>query len=119
MICLIAGVASCTRAYGAPPPGVTIDPALHEWFERQVNQNHGDCCKLADGHILEQEDTRIVDGHYEVRIENYWYPIQPYMMRLAAMDDPNPTGKPIVWYSRIDEMGVYYQIYCFAPGYSG
>ena len=122
-IVLVAAVASCT-ADAKPPQGVTIDPELHEWFERQKNQGGSPCCSVADGHMLEEDAVRIVGDHYEVNINNKWHKIEPRMMRQNALDDPNPTGKAVVWYVLFEPAlynelyeGVY--IYCFAPGYTG
>ena len=99
-------------ALAAPPPGVEIDPALHAWFERQHNVNGGWCCDLGDGHILDDADWRAITGSYEVRIQGVWHTIPVSVMRDPG-NDPNPTGKAIVWYRAF---GPAVTIYCFAPG---
>lgn len=103
----LLGVLAIARVRAEPPAGA--DMTLHAWFERQHNLNGGWCCDIADGHVLEDEDTRIIGGQFEVSINGAWRKIAPWMMRQSAFDDPNPTGHPIVWY-----MGS--AIYCFAPG---
>lgn len=98
----------------APPPGIAINPELHAWFERQHNLNNGWCCNLADGHILEEEEWRVVGNNYEVFIRNQWVKIDSELLRRDPLSDPNPTGKAIVWYAILGENRL--QIYCFASG---
>lgn len=113
MLALAVAVAQAT--FAAPPAGVTVDPALHEWFEKQYNQVGGWCCNLSDGHILDDEDWRTSNGAYEVRIEDVWYPIAPDKLRRGD-GGPNPTGHAIVWYTTGTGQIV---IYCFCPGFEG
>lgn len=107
-----------SNTFADPPPG-PIDPALHAWFERQKNMNGDTCCDLSDGHIISDDDVRIVNGHYEINIEGSWYSFMDYAMRGNALNDPNPTGHPIVWYRNMGGFDGGIVIYCFAPGTSG
>ena len=113
--CLVGSI----PALADPPPGVTVDPELHAWFERQKNQFGGSCCELSDGHIIEDEDVRTTNGYYEVKIEGEWHRIKPHAMRKNALEDPNPTGHPIVWYRKFEQNEHGLSIYCFAPGLIG
>lgn len=114
-------------AYGAPPPGAQIDPALHAWFERQYSRDGSWCCNVSDGHILDESDWRISDAflfgmvpYYEVQIGGKWYPIDEKKIHVNAENDPNPTGHAIVWYAISDDPFMTGQviIFCFAPGTS-
>jgi hypothetical protein len=96
-------------AFAAPPPDA--DPALHEWFERQYNVNGGWCCKESDGHILSDDDWRIVGVGYEVRIDGTWYDVPATAYR-DPVGGPNPTQHAIAWWSP----GEPIVIYCFTPG---
>lgn len=104
-----------TQANARLAPDAVVDPELHAWFERQHAIDGTWCCDLGDGHMVEADDWRHSDDgkHYEVRIEGGWRQIEPGWLRRT--DEPNPTGKGIVWYRvNNDESGLI--IYCFAPG---
>jgi len=114
------------------------------WLERQRNVNNGSCCSNSDGHMLDDNQFRVVGGPpdsrgdmtgrfhpdpnpdgtgvaYEVNINGHWLPVI-YSMIVRQWDaDPNPTGKAIVWYSfdsteRTDANPDGVRIWCFAPG---
>lgn len=102
-------------AEGAPPPGVVVDPALHDWFERQHNKRGGWCCDISDGHMLDDDEWRTGPDGYQVRVDGVWYGILDWQLR-ADMTDPNPTGHAIVWYLKY---GDNVNIFCFAPGWVG
>jgi hypothetical protein len=102
-------------AHAEPPKGVTIEPGLHAWFERQHNANGGWCCDLADGHILTEDQWRGGTKGYEVLIAGRWWPIEPWMYR-NPIGGPNPTGQAIVWYTDAYDGP---RIWCFTPGTEG
>jgi hypothetical protein len=106
------GAVTATEVVSAPPPDADLSGPLHAWFDRQHNVRGGWCCQLADGHILEGDDWRIVGAQYEVRIAGRWHRISDDKLRDPA-GGPNPTGKAVVWYVVVGEVVA---IYCFAPG---
>lgn len=93
----------------APPPDA--DPRLHAWFERQYSVAGAWCCDVSDGHILRNDEWRIVDGHYEVVISGRWQVVPDSALR-DPKGGPNPTGAAIAWYRNG-------HLSCFAPGFSG
>ena len=106
-----------TQPHARLAPGA-VDPVLHAWFERQHSRDGALCCDVADGYLVDDDDWRhSQDGqHYEVKIRGGWRTIQSRWLRRT--DEPNPTGKAIVWYRfSPDEAGL--SISCFAPGYEG
>jgi hypothetical protein len=108
-------VLSSWCACAAPPPGTDLNSALHKWFDSQVVPQ-GDmraglsCCRESDGHIIEEDDWRISDGHYEIHIGDDWVVVRD----TQVLSTQNPTGKPVAWYNRYPNAGAV--VYCFAPG---
>lgn len=76
----------------------------HAWFEAQkVPDGSGrSCCAEADGHILEEEDWRIADGEYQVRIHGSWITFpntgQGHEGNTILGETGNPMGKPVAWW---------------------
>jgi hypothetical protein len=95
-------------AYAAPPPNP--DPVLHAWFDNQYSLAGGWCCRIADGHILSDEEWRSGARGYEVFIGGEWRTVEPETMRNTVRGGPNPTGHAIVWHD------AGFRIWCFAPG---
>lgn len=103
---------------------------IHDlWFAAQRvppgNSNAGmSCCDHSDGHILEEDQWRIADQHYQFKFGDQWITIED--SRVLPYDganpgDPNaagnPIGKPVVWYLTFFEGGGQsMRIYCFKPG---
>jgi hypothetical protein len=118
---LLLGMVS---ASARPPPGSDPESVVGKWFARQTNMRNGSCCGEGDGHRLADNQWRIVGTgtamHYDVQIDNRWYPIEDWQARKQLVEDPNPTGVAIVWYSynRFEGGDGGVQIYCFAPGSS-
>jgi hypothetical protein len=112
---VIAAVATSV-ALALPPPGTDLNSPVHFWFEKQYNLRGERCCDVSDGHILEDKDVRTRAGGYEVQIEGKWYPIRPEVMRDPVRGGANPTGHPIVWYTRTITIKPGLVISCFAPG---
>jgi len=112
----ITATAASSPALTAPPPGTDLNTPTHVWFERQHNIRGQSCCANADGHILDDNDVRINGGSYEVQIEGVWYPVRPEALRDPVNGGPNPTGHPIVWYTRRNTFVPDLVIFCFAPG---
>lgn len=79
-------------------------PEWDQWFADQMQPNGGSvsCCNKADGHVLEDEDVRVVDGDYEVRTASGWLRFpnrglgQPGNTVLGPTG--NPTGHWVAWY---------------------
>jgi hypothetical protein len=112
----VIAMAASPAALTAPPPGTDLNSPTHIWFEQQHNVRGQPCCANSDGHILDDKDVRTRDGAYEVQIEGIWYPVRPDAMRDPLRGGPNPTGHPIVWYTRTFTTLPGVVISCFAPG---
>jgi hypothetical protein len=111
VFCVLAGVLS-------KPAGAHI-PDHEEWndvLSASKNQYNGECCGLADAHLMEFDDWRRTKDHYEVYILGHWRYIEPWKI---TTNEVNPTGKAIVWYqadpSEGDDAAVRVIIYCFKP----
>lgn len=109
---------------------VLAHDGIHDkWFAAQLvppgNDNAGlSCCNHSDGHVLEEDDWRIAEGHYQFRFGNGWVAIEdsrvlPYDGANPSNPDAqgNPLGKPVVWYLTHYEGGqVTPSVYCFKAG---
>lgn len=110
----VLGMLAAMAVHAAPPPGTDLNGALHRWFAEQ-HVPSGDpqagmsCCAESDGHIIEEEDWRLNDGHYEIHIGVGWWRVRD----TQVLGSENPTQKPVAWYNRYAS-GV--TIFCFAPG---
>jgi hypothetical protein len=100
--------------FAAPPPGANPNSEIYKWFDRQENVVQGSCCGEGDGHILNDDEWRAKGDGYEVEIKDQWFATRPEMALRRSLEDPNPTGHAVVWYT-IREREV--AIYCFAPGW--
>jgi hypothetical protein len=94
----------------------SLNPQNDKWLSEQKNRNGANCCSVADGHILNDEDVRTTGGTYEYRartpVGNVWVPVPAYAL-ISGHD--NPYGKPIAWYTvRPDNYAV--NTWCFIPG---
>ncbi|HYZ22045.1 MAG TPA: hypothetical protein VE690_07800 [Rhodopila sp.] len=108
---LILTYVSAARA--APPPGTDLDSPTHKWFEAQKSNSGTSCCSISDGHVLDEENIRVVNEHWEVRIRGNWVPV-PAQAVIRSPD--NPTGKSVAWYSEYNEGHETRVIfYCFLP----
>lgn len=99
-------------AHGAPPPGTDLSSPVHQWFERQRNMRGVNCCSISDGHVIDNDEWRVVGDRYEVLINGEWHRVLPEKLRDPA-GGPNPMGKAVVWYTTA--FGPV-MIYCFSPG---
>jgi hypothetical protein len=113
---VLFAAASAASALAAPPPGTDLTSPTHIWFEKQHNARGQLCCDVSDGHMLDDRDVRMTGDVYEVRIEGVWFPVGPSEMRDPVRGGPNPTGHPVVWYTRTILPAPGYVISCFAPG---
>jgi hypothetical protein len=107
---LMLGLGICGSASAMPSDPDHPGP-YHKWFESQIipegdPQAGMSCCAESDGHIIEEDDWRISEGHYEIIIHGHWVSIPDSRV---LPNSSNPTGKPVAWY-------IGMQIYCFAPG---
>jgi hypothetical protein len=95
-------------------------PGHEEWdavLSTSRNQYNGQCCGLADAHLMEFDDWRVAkSGGYEVYILGQWRRIEPWKI---TTNEINPTRKAIVWYDadppEQDDAVVRVIIYCFKP----
>jgi hypothetical protein len=113
-VCLAA--VTSLSALAAPPPGTDLTSPTHLWFEKQHNVRGQLCCDVSDGHLLDDRDVRMVNEAYEVRIEGVWFQVGPAEMRDPVRGGPNPTGRPVVWYTKTIMPLPGFVISCFAPG---
>jgi len=111
---LIFSITISGAAFAAPPPGANPNTEIYKWFDRQENVVQGSCCGEGDGHILNDDEWRAKGDGYEVEIKGQWFSTRPEMALRRSLEDPNPTGHAVVWYT-IREREV--AIYCFAPGW--
>jgi hypothetical protein len=95
-------------------PAQTRAARFYKWFDRQENVVQGSCCGQGDGHILEDDEWRAKADGYDVRIKNQWFSTSPEMALRRSLEDPNPTGHAVVWYTI---RGREIEIYCFSPGW--
>ncbi len=116
LLAVLIGAAANGSVVAAPPPGTDLTSPTHAWFEQQHNVKGQLCCDVSDGHMLDEKDVRMKGGIYEVRIEGVWFPVGPSEMRDPIRGGPNPTGHPIVWYTRTITRLPGLIISCFAPG---
>ena len=89
------------------------NPEWGEWMAKQQNMIGTSCCDGTDAYVLEQDEWKIENGIYKVSIEGKWYDIRPHV-KVNLIHGPNPTGKAVVWYSKVYPDGI--PIYCFTPG---
>jgi hypothetical protein len=88
------------------------NPAYAPWFQSLTNANrHGmSCCAEADGHILLDNQSRVVGDHYQVWIAQAWQDVPPEAV-LNRVD--NPTGSPVVFYALYPASQDKPTIFCF------
>lgn len=119
LLALLLLIAFAIPGSARPPFGSDPTSPTAQWFARQHNQRGGSCCGEADGHRLDDNQWRIAGTgaatHYEVFFDDEWHVVDDWMLRQDA-NDPNPTGKAVVWYG---PGGGYskIQIFCFTPGW--
>lgn len=99
-------------------PALAHDPASPngQWFARQHNVLMQSCCGAGDAYLLDDNQWRIKGTDYEVQIDGRWYGIGRTQMLRSSLEDPNPTGKAVVWYSFDSTMPGSTHIWCFTPG---
>ena len=112
MFRFVAFVLVALPCLAAPPPAADLNGPLHTWFEHQHSVTGAWCCKLADGHILAEQDWRVSGDHYQVWINNIWLKVPATALR-DPLGSPNPTGHAVVWWTQVGDETV---ILCFAPG---
>ncbi len=113
----------------APPPGTDLNSPEHAWWGCQMQPDTGvTCCNVADGHVLKDEDWRLVpagkgtDAHYEVRIVGVWIPVPPGKVINETQrcgPEPNVEHRAMakVWYSPpINGAIESITIFCFEAG---
>jgi hypothetical protein len=91
-----------------------MNSEYNKWADRQINANGGGCCGAGEAHYVEDDHLRMVKGVFEVKIGDIWYPIEEWMRLKNSLTDPNPTGKPVVWYGPNQSEAGGVHIYCFA-----
>lgn len=88
-------------AFGAPPPGMHIDPKspLAQWFSSLQTPTGGSCCDQSDGRVT--DDVRPDKDGFEVRIDQKWDVDPPRWVHIpdrAILHVKNPLGKWVVFY---------------------
>ena len=82
---------------------------LKSWFENLRSAGKELCCSVADGHPVADEDWRIVNEHYQVRIGDEWVTVPDQ----ALVKEQNRAGHAMEWHSYNDG---HPRIRCFMPG---
>ena len=119
--CWLVGAVWGCMARAAPPPGVSSDPATHEWFQSlqrpDMPPGYPCCGEERDCRMVEY---RIARDHYEAYVKrgdgpeafpngtNQWLAIPPEKV-LKRTD--NPTGKAVLCWNNIGGPGGY--VFCF------
>lgn len=116
-------------AYAAIHAALAHDGVHDAWFAAQLvppgNDNAGlSCCNHSDGHVLEEDDWRIAEGHYQFRFGASWITVED--SRVLPYDGANPSnpeaagnplGKPVVFYiTHYEGNALTPRVYCFKPG---
>lgn len=120
---VVAGVLGIALAVVCVAPSLAFDhpdkpfahPEWADWFAKQStpDEHRYSCCNQSDGHILDDDDVRIVGNDYEVKTEHGWLRFpntgqgQPGNTVLGFND--NPTGHSVAWWSGARAI-------CFAEG---
>lgn len=79
-------------------------PEWDAWFTVQTQPNGSaiSCCSYADGHVLEEQDVRVVGGDYEVRTPTGWLRFPNtglgHLGNTVLGPTDNPTGHWVAWY---------------------
>ena len=68
-------IAAVGSAHAKPPPGTDPTTPTAQWFKAQHSMDGSWCCDIADGHLLDDEDWRMKNSTYEVRINGEWVAI--------------------------------------------
>ena len=108
-------IAAVGSAHAKPPPGADLTTPTAQWFKAQHSMDGSWCCDIADGHLLDDEDWRMKNSTYEVRINGEWITI-PEKAKRDPNGGPNPTGHAVVWYTIEGTSTGRPFIFCFAPG---
>jgi hypothetical protein len=83
-----------TVASAVPPPDMTLDPTMHEWFEslRQPGTNLP-CCSISDCRFTSYQER---DGHYEISVDGWKYAVpDENVLHMTA----SPIGRAVVCYA--------------------
>src|SRR5579862_9652629 len=74
--------ASASAAFAKPPPGVVVDPAVHEWFEGLVRADGVHCCGVGDCRVASANEFRTAasGGGFEVLLNGSWIPVTDEMV---------------------------------------
>jgi hypothetical protein len=92
-LCLIAFEFLALTAFAAPPPNITPDPALSDWFKSLKQPGTGTpCCSIRD---CRRTAYKIANGHFEITIDGWRYVVPD---KNVLWHTPNPTGEAVVCY---------------------
>jgi len=90
----------------------------HEHYTNWTNQDGGRCCNGQDCHELDDDDLRVVDGHYEVRLHNsfspdsIWCEVKPWHFTKTG-NDPNGDAAHVC--AKIEYVQSCKLLLCFRP----
>ena len=113
-------VSLCTLGRAHLPELNDENSEASKWADRQRDLLDNGCCGRGEAHMLEDNQWRTKGGDYEVYVADEWRRISRTMLLLRAAEDPNVTGRAVVWYAydRVEGGLGGVRIYCFAPGWS-
>ena len=118
--CATMLIANSTPTIGAPPPDLSPNPVVSEWFKSLKQPRTSlPCCSISD---CRRVDYRISDdGRYEVIVDGTWYSVPN---RFVLRQKANPAGRAVACYTTTFGYGTLMQgaydddqieILCFVP----
>lgn len=102
-----------TRA--KPPPGMVIDPEIHQWFEALVRADGVHCCGAADCRVAAPGEVRTGPKGFEVQVNGWWMPVPESLM---VHRENGPIPATIVCKSHYESKEIEERLYCVIP-YAG
>jgi len=88
---IVALILGAALASAHPPEGVSVDPALHDWFQSlKMPGTPFSCCSIAD---CRPTEYRMSESGYEAFLDNKWIPV-PQDKVLVGYS--NPVGRAVV-----------------------
>jgi hypothetical protein len=100
-------------ANAQPPEGVTVDPAIHAWFESLVRADGGHCCGAADCRSAQPGELRAQGDSFQVLLDGQWVDVPA---QLVVHRDFSPIGGSVICKTRYDEAdNMPNALYCVVP----
>lgn len=97
------------RAHGRDLDGRYAQSPLKPWFDTLSSKGGGPCCSQSDGHVVDDPDWSVKDGHYTVRLDGEWVDVPDD----TVIKEPNKAGRTMVWPMYLNGRPV---VRCSLPG---